>query len=104
MFEVVRSAGVDAYFYVPPINSDVYAEPSAAKSINKLRAMLTSATRGLTNEHVVFDPQGLQDRVRPTAYKDIIHVLDGTPQATVLAQDLCALLVARGKRPECKGT
>lgn len=104
MFEVVRSAGVDAYFYMPPINSDAYAEPTAAAYINELRTMLATTTRGQTNDRVHFDPQGLQDRVPPTEYEDIIHVLDGELEADVLAQDLCALLVGRGKKPECEGS
>ena len=99
MLEVVERAGVDAYFYVPPINPTIYAEPDAKKYVAQLREMLASATKGRTSERVVFDPQGLQDRVPPTKYKDILHVLDGKAEAKVLAEDICALLVARGKEP-----
>ena len=105
MFEVVRRAGVDAYFYVPPIDSDVYAEPDGGGVHRTSSARCSpTTTRGQTNDRVHFDPQGLQDRVPPTEYKDIIHMLDGEPEADVLAQDLCALLVGRGKKPECEGS
>jgi hypothetical protein len=104
MFEMVRSAGVDAYFYVPPIDPAVYAEPDAQRYIAELRSRLASAAAGQTTERIMFDPQGLQDRVPPTRYRDIVHVLDGKPEAGVLTEDLCALLVARGKQPGCEGS
>lgn len=103
MFEMVRHAGVDAYFYMPPIDPTVYAEPDAQAYIAQVRTMLTAATEGRTNDRVRFDPQGLQDRVPPTTFHDIVHVLNGKPEATVLSRDLCALLVSRGKEPGCEG-
>ncbi|MFC7594733.1 hypothetical protein ACFQU3_05395 [Terrabacter sp. GCM10028922] len=102
MFEMVRSAGVDAYFYVHPIDPKVYAEPDARRYVASLRAALTEAAAGQTTERLVFDPQGLQDRVAPSAYRDIAHVLDGTNEAEVLARDLCALLVTTGRQPLCE--
>ena len=102
MFEMVRSARVDAYFYVHPIDPKVYAEPDAKRYVASLRAALTDATAGLTTNRVVFDPQGLQDRVTPSAYRDIAHVLDGTNEADVLARDLCAFLVQTGRQPLCE--
>lgn len=102
MFEMVRSAGVDAYFYVHPIDPKVYAEPAARRYVAKLRAGLSEATAGQTSDRIHFDPQGLQDRVIPSGYRDIAHVLDGTNEADVLARDLCALLSDTGRQPRCE--
>jgi hypothetical protein len=102
MFEMVRRAGVDAYFYMPPVDPTVYAEPDAQKYIAKVREMLASATNGHTSDRLVFDPQGLQDRVPPMKFRDIVHVLNGQREADVLSTDLCALLVAGGKEPGCE--
>ncbi len=104
MFEMVSRAGVDAYFYMPPIDPTVYVEPDAQRYIAEVRSMLAAASVGRTGGRIVFDPQGLQDRVPPTRYRDIVHVLNGEPEATVLTEDLCALLVARGKQPGCEGS
>ncbi len=104
MFEMVRRAGVDAYFYMPPIDPTVYDEPDAQRYMAAVRAMLASATQGLPNDRIWFDPQGLQDRVPPTKFRDIVHVRDGRPESKVLAADLCALLVARGKNPGCEAS
>ena len=103
MFEMVRTAGVDAYFYVHPIDSALYAEPQGKGYVAQLRAQLAETTAGLTGDHVQFDPQGLQDRVTPSGYRDIVHVLDGTNEADVLARDLCAFLVSQGRDPGCEG-
>jgi hypothetical protein len=103
MFAMLRRAGVDAYFYVPPIDPDVYNQPTGTKYINEIRKMLASATEGQTTRHVRFDPRGLQDRVPKTKYEDIVHVLNGTPEAGVLSRDICALLVASGRKPGCEG-
>lgn len=103
MFDLVDRAGVDTYFYVPPINAEWYKNPVAKKYIAQLREKLAAATAGHTNAHVVFDPQGLQDRVPETEYKDIVHALDPKPEAGVLADDLCDLLRRWGKNPTCEG-
>jgi hypothetical protein len=102
MFEMVRRAGVDAYFYMPPINPEVYAEPQAKAYLGQLREQLASATAGQTTGRVRFDPQGLQDRVPPTEYEDIVHVLNGADEADVLAGDICDLLVSGGRRAGCE--
>ncbi len=65
--------------------------------------MLVDATKGHTNDKVVFDTQGLQDRVPPVKYEDIVHVLQPKPEAAVLAGDLCKLLRKQGRDPECEG-
>ena len=96
MLDATRRAGVDAYFYVPGIAPQVYAEPEGARSVDQLRELLAEAARGHTSTRVHFDTQGLQDRVPPTTYKDIIHKLDPEPEVTVLTEDLCALLEQRG--------
>jgi hypothetical protein len=102
MFEMVRSAGVDAYFYVHPIDPAVYAQPDAQRYIRQLRATLAEVTRGQTTGRVMFDPQGLQERVAPSTYRDIIHVLDGSNEAAVLTSDLCALLRSTGRHTVCE--
>jgi hypothetical protein len=102
MFEMARRAGVDTYFYMPPINPEVYAEPQAKAYLDQLRDQLASATDGRTTDRVRFDPQGLQDRVPPTKYKDIVHVLNGAQEADVLAGDICDLLVSGGHRAGCE--
>ena len=37
--------------------------------------MLASATKGRTEQQGSFDPQGLQDRVPPVKFEDIVHVM-----------------------------
>lgn len=102
MFEMVRSAGVDTYFYMHALDPTVYAEPDAKRYISDLRNNLAELTEGRTSAHIVFDPEGLQDRVAPTKYKDIVHVFDGTNEAAVLTTDLCALLRSVGRHPTCE--
>ena len=102
MLDAARRAGVDAYFYVPGIAPQVYAEPRGAHSVDQLRKLLADAARGHTSSRVHFDTQGLQDRVPPTTYKDIIHKLDPEPEVKVLTGDLCALLEQRGHETGCK--
>lgn len=101
MFEMVRSAGVDTYVYVHAIDPKVYAKPDAKRYISQLRAKLAELTKGETSAHIVFDPEGLQDRVAPTKYRDIVHVRDGRNEAAVLTTDLCALLRSMGRQPTC---
>jgi hypothetical protein len=103
MFDLVDRAGVDTYFYMAPINPTTYQTPKGKKYLGKLRTLLAEATAGRTNAHVVFDPQGLQDRVPPTGYEDLVHVLDPRPEAGVLADDLCSLLRTWGRDPTCEG-
>jgi len=102
MFEMVRTAGADAYFYVHPIDPTVYAQPDARRYIAELRAELARVTAGQTSGTIAFDPQGLQDRVAPSEYRDIVHVRDGRNEAAVLTTDLCALLRSTGHRPDCE--
>ena len=102
MFEMVRRSGVDAYFYMPPIDHVVYEQPDAQRYLAQVRTRLAAATAGQTDAHIVFDPRGLQDRVPATKYQDIVHVRDGRPEAEVLAGDICALLTAQGKEPACQ--
>lgn len=102
MLDMIRRAGVEAYFYVPPINPEVYAEPEAQAYLADLRAKLASVSVGRVDERIAFDPRGLQDRVPVTPYRDIVHVLDGRPEATVLARDICDLLTANGHRAGCE--
>ena len=47
---MARRAGVDAYFYVPAIAPEVYADPDGARYINQLRDQLAEVTKGHTNE------------------------------------------------------
>ena len=103
MMAAVRRAGVDAYFYVPAIKPDVYADPDGKRYIDQLRDQLADVARGQTTKKVRFDPQGLQDRVPPTEYKDIVHKLDPGPEVDVLTGDLCDLLEDTGHRPGCEG-
>jgi hypothetical protein len=103
MFEVARRSGIPTYFYVPPIDPKAYATPDGKKYLDEVRRMLVSATEGETSAKVSFDPQGLQDRVRPVEYQDIVHVLQPKPEARVLAKDLCELLRKQGRDPECEG-
>ncbi|MGO4360262.1 hypothetical protein AB4Z14_01135 [Terrabacter sp. 2TAF16] len=102
MFEMVRTAGVPTYFYVHGINPTVYAQPDARGYVDQLRAQLAAATAGQTTSRVRFDPQGLQDRVPPTKYRDIVHVYDGRNEAAVLSTDLCALLRSTGRQADCE--
>jgi len=102
MLEMVQRAGVDAYFYMPPIDPRAYAQPQGRQYVAEVRSMLASASRDRTSERVVLDPQGLQERERPTRFRDLVHKLDGTREAEVLSQDLCSLLVRRGKDPACE--
>jgi hypothetical protein len=102
MFQMARRAGVDTYFYMPPINPAVYADPQGRAYFEQVREQLASATAGRTTERVRFDPQGLQDRVPVTRYKDIVHVLDGSAEADVLAGDLCDLLVSGDHQAGCE--
>jgi hypothetical protein len=102
MLDMVRRAGVEAYFYVPPINPEVYAEPEAKTYLADLRTKLADVSEGRIDKRVAFDPQGLQDRVPVTSYQDIVHVLDGRPEATVLSRDICDLITANGRRPGCE--
>jgi hypothetical protein len=102
MFEMVRTAGVPAYFYVHPINPMVYAQPDARRYVDELRAQLAEATAGQATTRIVFDPRGLQDRVAPSKYRDIVHVLDGSNEAAVLTTDLCALLRSAGRQADCE--
>ena len=101
MFATARRSGVDTYFYVPAIAPEAYAEPRGARTVQKLRKQLAEATEGETNSHVVFDPQGLQDRVPPTPYRDFIHKLNPRPEVRVLTGDLCDLLRRRGHETRC---
>ena len=103
MLEVARRSGIPTYFYVPPIDPKVYGAGGGKQYIDQVRQMLASATEGATNAKVAFDPQGLQDRVRPVEYQDIVHVLQPKPEARVLAGDLCQLLRKQGRDPECEG-
>jgi hypothetical protein len=103
MFEVARRSGIPTYFYVPPIDPKVYGAGGGKKYIDQVRQMLAAATKGKTNSKVVFDPQGLQDRVPPVKFEDIVHVLQPKPEAHVLAGDLCKLLEKQGRHPECEG-
>jgi len=102
MLAMVRRAGVDAYFYIAPVNPEVYAEPAAQDYLADLRADLARVSAGRTDQRIRLDPQGLQARVPPTEYRDIVHVLDGRPEAAVLAQDICDLLTANDRRPGCE--
>lgn len=102
MFDSVRRAGVDTYFYMPAIAPQVYADPEGTRYINALEKRLAEVTKGLTNSRVHFDPHGLQDRVPPTKYEDIIHKLHPGPEVKVLTGDLCALLEQRGHRTDCE--
>lgn len=102
MLDMVRTAGVEAYFYVHPISPEVYAEPAAQGYVADLRTRLAQVSDGRTDQRVRLDPRGLQDRVPTTPYRDIVHVRDGRPEATVLARDLCDLLTANGRRPGCE--
>ncbi|MGN6611781.1 MAG: hypothetical protein ACTHLJ_08385 [Angustibacter sp.] len=101
MLEMVDRAGVDAYFYMPPIAPQVYAGARGRGYVAEVRTMLASTSAGRTSDRVVLDPQGLQDRVPPTKFKDLVHKLDGTAEATVLSEDICSLLTRRGKDPAC---
>jgi hypothetical protein len=103
MFDMAHRAGIPTYFYVPPIDPKVYARPDGVKYVAGLRTMLADATKDRTNTLVSFDPKGLQDRVPAAAFEDIVHVKQPRPEATVLAHDLCALLRANGRQPECEG-
>ncbi|RNL63249.1 hypothetical protein EFK50_16285 [Nocardioides marmoriginsengisoli] len=103
MMDVVDRAGVDAYFYMPPINAEFYQHPEAKRYVDQVRAMLAEASEGRTNAHLFLDPQGLQDRVPETEYEDIVHVLDPKPEAGVLADDLCKLLKSWNRDPTCEG-
>ncbi len=102
MFAAARRAGVDTYFYMPAIAPQVFAEPKGTRHIRKLQQLLAETTKDETNDRVVFDPKGLQDRVPPAPYKDIIHKLDPIPEVKLLTGDLCALLERRGHRTECE--
>jgi len=102
MLEMVERAGVDAYFYMPAIAPQVYAEPRGREYVAEVRRMLATASRGRTSDRVLLDPQGLQDRMPPTRFRDLVHKLDGTREAEVLSEDLCSLLVRRGKDPACQ--
>ncbi|WP_027863226.1 hypothetical protein [Marmoricola sp. URHB0036] len=102
MFAAVRRAGVKAYFYVPPISPKFYARPDGKKAIEELRSQLVDATKGQTTSKVLFDPQGLQDRVRPTIYKDIVHKLNPDPEIRVLTGDLCKLIAMGGHTTKCE--
>ncbi len=104
MLDMVRRAGVEAYFYVPAIAPDVYADPDGARYINQLRDQLADVAKGHTSEKVRFDTQGLQDRVPPTKYKDIVHKLDPGPEVDVLTGDLCRLLEDTDHRTGCEGS
>jgi hypothetical protein len=104
MFDLIDRAGVDAYFYVPPINPEIYATPAAKEYIAELRKMLAEATAGRTNAHLVFDTQGLQDRIPATTeFEDLVHTLDPRPEASILSDDLCGLLRTWGRDPQCEG-
>lgn len=103
MLDLVDRAGVDAYFYLAPINTAVYGEPRGRQYIDTLRKLLAEATAGRTNAHVVLDPQGVQDRVPDVDYLDIVHVMDPKPVAGVLADDLCGLLKQWSRTPKCEG-
>ncbi len=103
MFDMAHRAGIPTYFYVPPIDPKVYARPDGAKYVDSLRTMLTDVTKGWTSTKVSFDPQGLQDRIpTSTQYEDIVHVKQPRAESTVLAHDLCGLLRANGRQPECE--
>ena len=102
MFATARRSGVDTYFYLPAIAPEAYADPQGAEDVEELRKQLADATKGETNSRVAFDPQGLQDRVPPTPYKDFIHKLDPDPEVKVLTGDLCALLERRGHETGCE--
>jgi hypothetical protein len=102
MFAAVRRAGVKAYFYMPAISPRIYATPDGRKAIEELRSQLIEATKGQTTSKVLFDPQGLQDRVRPTIYKDIVHKLNVDPEVGVLTGDLCKLIAMGGHTTDCE--
>lgn len=103
MLDVVRRAGVDAYFYLAPISSAVYQVPEAKRLIDELRTLLESAARGRTGPRVVLDTRALQERLPSTGYEDLVHVLDPKPAAGILAEELCTLLVQWGNDPLCEG-
>ncbi len=102
MLEMVREAGVDTYFYIPPINPEVYAEPAAQQYLADLSTELAQVSKGRTDQRIRLDPAGLQARVPATEYRDIVHVLDGRPEAAVLAQDICTMLTENDRRPGCE--
>ncbi len=102
MFATARRAGVDTYVYMPAIAPQVFAEPQGTRDVRKLQQLLAETTEGETNSRVVFDPKGLQDRVPPVPYKDIIHKFDPIPEVEVLTGDLCALLERRGHQTGCE--
>lgn len=102
MLATARRSGVDTYVYMPAIAPQVFAEPEGKRDIRKLQRMLAETTKGKTNNHVVFDPNGLQDRVPDVPYKDIIHKFDPIPEVKLLTGDLCALLERRGHTTECE--
>lgn len=102
MFAAVRRAGVEAYFYVPAIAPEVYADPTARRYIEELRDKLAEVTEGQTTKRVRFDPRGLQDRVPPTKYKDMIHKLQPGAEVDVLTGDLCDLLQDTGHETGCE--
>ena len=102
MLAAVRRAGVDAYFYVPAVAPEVYADPEGARYIERLRAQLAEAARGQTTARVRFDPQGLQSRVRPARYQDIVHKIDPGPEVDVITGDLCGLLEDRDHQTGCE--
>lgn len=99
MFEMVRRAGVRAYFYVPPINEKVAAIPKYADVLAELTRRLAEVTRGQTTSRVVFDPAGLQSRVPPMKFEDIIHVYKPAPEVEIIRRDLCDLLTHNGIEP-----
>ena len=103
MFATARRSGVDTYFYVPAIAPEAYSRARGARTIQTLRKQLAEATKGETNDHVAFDPQGLQDRVPPTPYRDFIHKFNPRPEVRVLTGDLCDLLRRRGHETRCGG-
>jgi hypothetical protein len=102
MFAAVRRAGVKAYFYVPAISPKIYARADARRYIAELRAQLAAATKGETTSKVLFDPQGLQHRVAPARYEDIVHKINPDPEVKVLTGDLCDLITKGGHTTECE--
>lgn len=102
MFASARRAHVDAYFYLPAISPELYAAPDGRRYVTELQRRLAEITRTETNDRVVFDANGLQNRVPATPYNDIIHKLDPRPEAGVLSADLCSFLERRGHRAECE--
>ena len=102
MLSAARRAGVVAYFYMPPINQDAYADPQVAGWLTTVSRRLAEATRGQTTDRVVLDPAGLQRRLPAMRFADLVHIFRPGPEVNVLAQDLCTLLTRQGHRTECE--